>query len=291
MGWSNSNTISGGGGGGGTTINPTNGRVPVRANSSTFIDAQIFCDLSSTPANLQLLSANNYISIDWENKLAYDFATPSQIESIDWGNRFLNDQNGSSSVDWGYRQLNGINGISLSYEGSNIKTSSDIFQNDFAVSVGLQNTILQNANFSQRLWWSGHTIYASVSDTVTEVGSLVSFIPPFGGIWVYSDFTLENSRSTNILGIYLGNNLVLLDGHIVAVSEGVTSNFPTILNMSVSANLGSVVYGTAGTPKFNTNEPVASGNVKRRLGHTYYNDGSNYYLMFFRPSNDWSVVP
>lgn len=53
MGWSNSNTSSGGGGG--TTINPTNDRVPVRQNGTTFVDAQIISNIASTPYSLQLL--------------------------------------------------------------------------------------------------------------------------------------------------------------------------------------------------------------------------------------------
>ena len=290
MGWSNSNTSSGGGGGSGTTINPTNNRVPVRQNGTTFVDAQIISNISSTPYILQLLDSNDNNSIDWENRIANDSnPLPFQKVSIDWANRTLNDSNGQNSLNYDVRSLISVNSSSaLNFSCTRQKTTSDFYQNDFLVDTSIQSSILSAGNIGQILWWSGHTITGEIDSSVVAVGSLLALI---GGTWFYADFSVENGNSTNILGIWVGGNEILLDGHIVAVESGVTTDFPIMFNMSALSN-GRTLYGCVGTPKFDTQKPTLSGNVIRRLGHTYFTEISNagYYLMLFRPSNDWSVV-
>ncbi len=56
--------------------------------------------------------------------------------------------------------------------------------------------------------------------------------------------------------------------------------------------MGSVLYGSEGNPKFNIQKPTTTNAVIRRLGHTYFQDGVNtgYYIMLFRPSNDFTIV-
>jgi hypothetical protein len=94
-----------------------------------------------------------------------------------------------------------------------------------------------------------------------------------------------------MMGIFVGGNKILLDGHIVVVEAGITTGFPTILSMSPSL-IGFPLYGAIGTPKFDTTIPTTTNQVIRRLGHAYYQNGidTGYYLMLFRPSNDYFVV-
>jgi hypothetical protein len=138
------------------------------------------------------------------------------------------------------------------------------------------------------LWWSGHTIQGRLDAGVLAIGALVVLV---GSTWFYADFTVSNPLSRNMMGIFLGGNGILLDGHIVATASGTTSDFPVIQSMSPSL-IGYPLYGVVGSPKFDINIPVATGEVIRRMGHCYYENGvdTGYYLMLFRPSNDYFVV-
>jgi len=274
MGWSSSNTSSGGGGGGGgTTINPTDNRVPVRQDASTFADAQIISKISSTPIQLELIDSNDLISVDWEN-------------------RSLNDSNGSFSVDWGNRSLYDENFIlALGYVGQTYQTTSNLFQNNFDVGSAILDDIVRYCYDTGRMWYSGHTVYAQFSSGI-DIGELVSLT---GNIWSRATADALSPNATNMIGIKISDESVFLDGHIVVVNTGFVPLFPVVNNIS-TLSLGQPIYcnpNTAGT--MTINQPSTTNEIIKRLGHCYYESSDillfGYFIMLFRPSNDWTVVP
>lgn len=294
MGWSSSKTSGGGGGGGGgTTINPTDNRVPVRQDASTFVNAQIISKISSTPIQLELIDSNDLISVDWENRIALDDATPPfQKTSIDWKNRSLNDSNGSFSVDWKNRDLYDANfNLALNYFGNTYQTTSNLFQNNFDVVSAILEDIVRDCNDTGKMWWSGHTVYAQFSSGI-DVGELVSLS---GNIWSRATADALSPNATNMIGIKISDESVFLDGHIVVVNTGFAPLFPVVNNIS-TLSLGQPIYCnpiTAGT--MTINQPSTTNEIIKRLGHCYFESSnilfSGYFIMLFRPSNDWTVVP
>jgi hypothetical protein len=272
MGWSSSKT-SGGGGGGGTTINPTDNRVPVRQDASTFADAQIISKISSTPIQLELIDSNDLISVDWENRL-------------------LNDSNNTTSVDWGNRELYDSNfDLALSYFGNTYQTTSNLFQNNFDVGSAILEDIVRDCNDTGRMWYSGHTVYAQFNSGIGS-GELVSLS---GNIWSRAIADALSPNATNMIGIKIDDEKVFLDGHIVVVNTGLAPSFPVVNNIS-TLSLGQPIYCnpiTAGT--MTINQPSTTNEIIKRLGHCYFESSNillfGYFLMLFRPSNDWTVVP
>jgi hypothetical protein len=105
------------------------------------------------------------------------------------------------------------------------------------------------------------------------------------GTWKNVDQT--TATSTKMLGIYLGGDQILLDGHISANTNGVgTTIGPSIQ----TPNDGLPVYIDPGSSQFNTIIPTT--NYIRTLGYLYYNNSvtNNYWILKFRPSNDWYKI-
>jgi hypothetical protein len=290
----------------GLAINSTTDAIPVKTGANSFGDSALeysaINGLLRTVFSLsnrglfidflngfyRLLDGSSKMSVDWGLRQLLD---STEITSIDYQTRLLKDIASNNSVDWGGRILfdDSATGEALRYDCLDNKTSSTFYQNDFSVRVVIQNAIISNSATNQILWWSGHTVQGVLDAGVTAIGSLVVLI---GGTWEYADCTASNPFSRNMMGIWVGGTQILLDGHIVATESGITSDFPVILNMSPSL-IGFPLYGAIGTPKFDTNIPTTTNEVIRRLGHAYYENGidTGYYLMFFRPSNDYFVVP
>ena len=111
-----------GGGGGGTTINPTNLRIPVRSNATTFIDSV-------------LENGNNYLYSNYGGYtgLGLDFANFVSYLG-DWNNLIngttlvVNDQTNNIYTKW-----NGVvNGLNLDFAGNNYLFG------DYAGGMGLE---------------------------------------------------------------------------------------------------------------------------------------------------------
>jgi len=137
------------------------------------------------------------------------------------------------------------------------------------------------------VWWSGHTIEASI-DANVSIGDLV-FLDPTVPDWRLSDFT--SARGSQMLGIKVGDTKVLLDGHVVVTNSSIATNWP-LVNGQTIGNIGSPIYGDpANNGQMTTTVPSTTGDYVRLLGHCYnYESGERYYIMFFRPSNDWLVI-
>lgn len=69
------------------------------------------------------------------------------------------------------------------------------------------------------------------------------------------------------------------------------SYFPIIENFT-TLDRGSPIYGNTTTDAWaQIAAPTATGDVLRILGHIYKgNIDERYYIMLFRPSNDWIII-
>ena len=313
MGWSSSKTSSGGGGGGsvesvtglntdntdptnpvvkiststglsgaGTpaspltnsailNINDTDNFIPVKSNNTTFVDSFLVSDTinETLKTNFGLLSDGGFL--------------------IDIGNDFyfLNDNGGKLSVDWSNRMLVSRNlSTGLEYDCTFNKTESEFYQNNFLVSTSVQDDVLNNAVASGEIWYSGHTIQGVIDVGVTEIGSLVAL--EFG-TWKLANFSSTSANAEFMMGIFVGGQKVLLDGHIVAVQNGVSTSFPQIQNINPLL-VGFPIYASGGSPAFDVAPPSGTGDYIRTMGHCYRTE-DDYYLFLFRPSNDWTFVP
>jgi len=271
------------------SINPTQKVIPVKTGVNSFGDSLIFSDEVAGIIKTFFLGVDRGISIDYVN-LIYQLTDANGQTSVDWYNKFLVDSAFLNSVDWGQRRLVSILGVlpALSFACSREKTESAFYQNDFLARLQSQSNIIANAVLGE-IWFSGHTIEAlNPPPMSTPLGSILTCK---SGNWAIADFTTLDS--TNLLGIYVGGNQIFLDGHIVVTGTGVATNFP-IVNGQVSLNIGTPIYGD---PLLAGNmtilEPSTTNDVSRRLGHAYYEDAlsTGYFLMLFRPSNDWTIVP
>jgi hypothetical protein len=180
--------------------------------------------------------------------------------SLDTNNRQLIDTSSTSALEWEASSL-----------GYNIKTPY-FFRK--TISLSTQELFTQTTTN-----WDGEiiestNIHGSVSDF-----NLVGL--ETDSIWYPID---QNSPiSTHMLGIYLGNNLVLLEGNILQDDNG--SNGPIVQNIDD----GLVVYIKDGTTTGEMDTTQPGGGYIRRLGHCFYqsiNSGSRW-IFKFRPSNDW----
>lgn len=287
------------------SINPSTPYIPVKTGTNSFGDSPFYYSaidgLLKTVFSLQdrglkidflnniyqLLDANSKKSVDWLNR---EISDATEIISINYQIRQLLDNATAPSIDWRNRLLIENNGLltALSFACVLEKTESQYYQNDFLARLGSQGRIIDNAVLGE-LWWSGHTI--EVTNQPSPLTPIGAVLVCKGHIWQVADFSTLDA--VNLTGIYLGGNKVLLDGHIVVTQTGVTTNFP-IVDGQISASIGTPIYGdplSAGN--MTITPPTTSLSISRRLGHTYYEDGINvgYFLMLFRPSNDWTIVP
>jgi len=281
-GWSNTNTSSSGGG---TTINPTDDFIPVRSDATTFLDSFLENTNTDTIKVLKTMFGTNNVGfkIDFGNN-AYSLIDNNEQKSLEWVNRTLFSE---YTTDFTPERA-------LNYACTDIKTTSDYYQNDFLVSIDKQKAIINSAVNNQIIWYSGHTIQGDVVIPIfppTPLGVLVALD---GGVWTKAKFGL-GANGTNMIGIWLGHDNILLDGHCVIVTNGVSGVFPVCNDLSTT-NQGFPIYGLAdvvgGT--MTVFEPTSTGNIVKRLGHAYYEDtvdNAGYFIMLFRPSNDYTIAP
>jgi hypothetical protein len=234
-----------------------------------------------------LVDSTGAISADWKDRILADSAV---IKSADWENRLLHDSAGVPSADWEkkdtYITAAGAK-ISLFWDGLGEKTTSEIYQNDFSVSLATQQSFINYGSSTlNSAWWSGHTIGGVVGGGVT-IGQLVVYNPSTSQ-WEIWDASL--SKSSHIAGIVVASNTILLDGHvIVQFQDGGFTNIPIVKGLS-TANVGKPIYGSETvTGEMDITAPTSSGYYVRIFGHAYYEntDENSNWIMFFRPSNDW----
>ena len=205
----------------------------------------------------------------------------------------LTDENGISALRWdSLRRLHTPNvELALDWTTGNYpntaKTTSNIYQNDFYVSAVSQSAVIASSKDAEYLWWSGHVIEGTEGD-ITSVGDVCA-LRASSNSWETVDF--RTSSATRLLGIYLGNGKFLLDGHVIGYNAKNAEPYVGLQGVT-SGNYSSPLYGNVNIPGFMQNgAPGGTGDYARILGHAYKrSDDEAYYLILFRPSNDWVFI-
>jgi hypothetical protein len=237
--------------------------------------------------NRQAFGINLDRSIDWGSRIAYDL---SEITSIDWANRQLTDPYGSPAVDWQDRILKDSYGDSCIYWDA-INNGYKITQNNY---IETKLVIEDQENLSSAVInsveWNGAGEKITVDeriDPTVAIGDLVSLGED--GIWYQTDQT--SISGSCMLGICIESNpkgIVFTEGTITVVTDVGFSNIPFVEGTSF---YGKPVYMRSGSIAGLSTTLPTTGYV-RNVGHLYYNNTSDtkYWLMKFRPSNDWYVI-
>jgi hypothetical protein len=210
-------------------------------------------------------------TLDWGNAVLYDGGSTL---SVDWRNRILHDDAGNPVIDWNPNATIGaVNHRAYTRNLEDLNTNGELLANysNYGNAFNPTGEILSNASIDAGV--TDYDLVALASD----------------GTWRVVNMT--NQDAVRMLGIAYSigvRNNVLLEGSMV-VSSG-SSGAPKISTLSI----GKPVYmNTTSSGIFlSTNAPVASGQHVRVLGHTYYNstNDTTWYLMKFRPSNDWVTL-
>jgi hypothetical protein len=233
----------------------------------------------------RVLTDNTEVSaLDWGNRTGYNAVGIGTLDwgslalfdvgafaSVDWRNRFLHDDAGNQVIEWNPNATIGaVNHRAYTRNLEDLNSNGELlaYYSNYGNQFNPTGEILSNAS-----------IDAGVTDY--DLVALAS-----NGTWYTANMTTQDA--VRMLGIAYSigvKNNVLLEGSMV-VSSG-SSGAPKISTLSI----GKPVYmNTTSSGIFlSTNSPAASGQYVRVLGHTYYNstNDNTWYLMKFRPSNDW----
>jgi hypothetical protein len=253
-------TIAAGGNVGIGTTNPSN---PLHTYQSFSNFIQI--ETSGTPSNY-----STYLGTSGANSILSN--TPGMALYLDGGADIIFRPVGSESMRLTFDNKVGIG------------TSTPSQKLDVTGYINSTKYITtQQEPFTSQDNWSGDVIEGLIHGSVGQ-WDLVYLDPSTDNWYMVDD---ANQSSTYLLGIYLGGDLVLLEGHIV-VNDGSSANGPSIANTLQS---GLPIYIRDGTTigDMSVAIPTTSGNFVRILGHAYYKSSgtSGNYIMKFRPSNDW----
>jgi hypothetical protein len=231
---------------------------------------------------------NETPSIDWDGRFMYD---ATNLTSTDWANRFLVDSNSANAVDWENKQLTDYTGESIIVWGA-ANNRNKIIQYKYVnteISTDNQENFLITAINDNRQNSAGELI--TVGDKIDPAvlpGDLVS-LDAEDGIWKQTDQT--SARSSYMLGICIDpydKGAIFTEGTITVVTDTGFTDIPFVEGTSF---YGKPVYMRSGSLAGLSTTIPTSGYV-RVVGHIYYNseEDSKYWLMKFRPSNDWYVI-
>lgn len=254
--------------------------------------------------SLIVIDENQYETI---NTVTHTFKDTSDIESIEWDKRRLNDAAGAVAVDW----------------GSNIMSDSSTA----AASIDWNQRFLYDTNGNERLAWSYTDRAAaieqfaytrnlidlpSIGETLANQPVYNKYMPTgeviqgvtfdaavvnFDLVYLDTDNTwypvdASTSSSTRMLGIaynITAGDYVLLEGTTV-VNDNALTDSPQV----TSIQTGTPIYINTATAGIfmSTTVPSNAGDHIRLLGYAYYQStgDSQYWLMKFKPSNDWYVI-
>ena len=248
------------------------------ATASINWDTRVLTDSTEVPA------------LDWNARQGYKGSPLGSVTTLDWNSMALSDNGGTLAVDWRNRNL---------LDGTG--TSRLNWMNGAAPSQILIDAYSTN-NISLTTEAEPLANYPNYGNAFTPAGEIINGVTFAVGVSDYDLVSLDatgqwyqtamnSNLSTKMLGIAFnvgGANSVLLEGHMV-VSSG-SNGAPKVSNLTI----GSAVYmNTTSSGIFMSNTaPVATGQAVRLLGHVYYNstNDATWYLMKFRPSNDWVTL-
>jgi len=237
--------------------------------------------------NRHLYNSSGTVVVDWENQTNYDAANSV---SIDWNSRQLIDSSGFASIDWESKQLSDTSSDGILFwdaVNNNYKITQYGFKEDY-INLQHQENLSQAASDNERLNPAGESIVVGLNiDPTVATGDLVSLGED--GIWYQAD--QASSSGSAMLGICLNGynkGQVFTEGTMTVVTGSGYTDIPFIDGTSF---YGKPVYMREGVLGGLTTTPPTSGYI-RIVGYLYYNNPTvtDYWLMKFRPSNDWYVI-
>jgi hypothetical protein len=227
-------------------------------------------------------------SINWNSRIAYDGS--GAFTSIDWANRLLVDSSVLSSVDWNSRELldsAGDAAITWNY----LSQAQAVEINSYTRKTLDLGTVVEG--FSNLPVYASFKPDGEILKGVSLDASVVNFDLVYletDGKWYPVDVTTNSS--SKLLGIAwnvgTGKETVFIEGTMVVNNSALTDS-PLVLGV----DHGLPIYIRNGSGAYmSTTAPGSSGNYVRVLGHAYYQGvgDSNYWVMKFRPANDWYVI-
>jgi hypothetical protein len=270
-------------------------------NSSNFAGALAVIENSGSNSYLTMISEDNDVS-----GIGFGSRTHRSSAHLNWNYSTLNFNlsTRTSSAFLTFGTDTGTERMRITSGGLvGINTTTPQYMLDVNGSARITNTLTVtgslNANgyissykstasqeiFSTASYVAGDIIQGTIDGGIPTVNQYDLIFLDITGTWKKVDQTTVTS--TKMLGIYLGGDQILLDGHISAYQDltGIIIG-PSIQN----PNEGLPVYISSGTSQFNTTIPTS--NYIRTLGYLYYNNVSNnnLWILKFRPSTDWYKI-
>ena len=244
---------------GGTTDNYT--RVYISASGEVGINTltpQYQFDVSGSGRFTNgLIVTGSFITTDSSNR-----------KSIDTSTRQLFNSTNQAVVNFETPSLITLGGITAFEWSSDYLSTSTVYHKQES-RIGTEGESLSNTTLD----YSGQSFrYTGKVHGSCVPGNLVWL--DTDGVWYAVD--QADGRSTHILGIYLDNEMVLLEGDVT-------------LDTIQSPNYGIPVYIKEGAISGNMTTSIPTSGYVRVIGHCYYENQTTVgqWILKFRPSNDW----
>jgi hypothetical protein len=287
----------------GSTLNVT-GSFYASSSNGALTETKAFDVAGATSINFAsrgLYDITSATSIDWNSKYLYR----SGIAVVDWGNVSLNDVGGATSIEWNSRFANDSLGItSLSWGARSLTDSSGTSALNWDAS-GLSSKINSPYYFQNLIPYATQEIFSDLpllgnynyEGEAIGVSSLDISVALFDLVYLETDgtwyqVTQGTTDCSKLLGICVDNSpnreTVLLEGSLI-VNDSLALDSPYI--QGIDHGLPIYIRESGGTT-MSTIQPSISGQYVRILGHAYYQNihSNNYWIMKFRPSNNWYVI-
>jgi hypothetical protein len=222
-------------------------------------------------------------SLSWGSRLLYD---TTSVTSIDWANRATYDVFGVSSISWNGRQLGdsaGDEALSWDVITNNYKITTSTYLKK-SISSGTQEQFSDVPTVAFN--YEGEVIAGILDGTVNQFDLV--YLETDGKWYTVTQGTADCSK---LLGICAKTGVkpeIILEGSIT-VNDDTYADTPRV--QFPDHGLPIYIRESAGNT-MSTNVPAIAGQYVRILGHAYYQNGNNieYWVMKFRPSNEWYVI-
>ena len=230
-----------------------------------------------------LYDPTNVSSIGWKNRIAYDLtANPS----IDWENRYLYDSIGALSIIWSARYLADSNGdevLNWDVIGNNYKIRTSAYLGKL-ISTDTQDRFSDVPIVSFN--YEGEVIGGELDGTVAQFDLV--YLETDGKWYTVTQGTTDCSKLLGICAVPGVKAQIILEGSITVNDDSIIDT-PRV--QLIDHGLPIYIRESAGNT-MSTTVPTTAGQYVRILGHAYYKNTvtSNYWIMKFRPSNEWYVI-
>ena len=223
-------------------------------------------------------------SIDWANRIAYDAGGTNY--SIDWGSRLLYDHFNIQSITWDIRELidsSGSSALNWDTITNNFKIAAYTYLKKFIdppTQESFSDVPITAFNYE------GEVIAGGLDGTVNQFDLV--YLETDGKWYPVTQGTADCSKLLGICATTGVKPEIILEGSIT-VNDSAFNDSPTV--QLIDHGLPIYIRENAGNT-MSTNVPTTAGQYVRILGHAYYQNTSatNYWIMKFRPSNDWIVI-